>query len=172
MEIVKAIIRQIGVVLGAFISYIRKIYEQDKNNHLLQEQMRQQKALEGQMWEHMSNLQSELFEVFQHNHYPRLIPIKVPTDIRIDGYRYNKDMCRWTYFFTVDKTDFEEIVMVCCKSIQQKMETDMYSFRRQLEYRLPEEQMSYPNMMYGIRIVNLENRLDCVRITVVTAINP
>lgn len=172
MEILESILRQIGVVLGAFISYIRKIYEQDRNRRIAQEQMRLQKALECRIWEHMLNLQTELFEVFQHSCYPKLVQVKVPTDIRIDGYRYNKDGKTWHYFFTVDKTDFTEIVWVELKSIKQKMEVDMFSFKKKLEYCPPEQQMMYPDLMSGIRIVNLENRLDCVRITVVTAINP
>jgi len=172
MEILESILRKIGVVLGAFISFIRKIYEQDKRNRLLQEQMVVQQALEDRARKRIFVVQVELFEVFQHHHYPKLVPIKVPTDIRIDGYRYNESEQSWYYFFTVDKTDFEEIVWVCCKSIKDKMDTDIFSFKKYLEYRPLEEQMMYPDMISGIRIVNLENRLDCVRITVVTAINP
>lgn len=172
MEILKTIIRQLGIVLSVIISYIRKMYEQDRNNRIAQQQMNLQQSLEHSVWNHMRNIQRELFEVFQHNHYPKLIQIKIPDDIRIDGYKFDENIQNWIYFFTIDKTDFEEIAWVVCKSIKQKMDMDMFSFKKKLGCSQPEIQMMYPNMMNGIRVVNLENRMDCVRITVVTAIKP
>lgn len=167
-----SVVEQIGTIIGSTFKWLTNECEQRMDRIATLKQLNLQQELDNRIFQHMSQIQLELFEVFQHNRYPRLMPIKVPNNIRFDGYVYRKDLKNWNYFFTLDKSDFEEIARVVCDIIRKRMDEDMFSFKRELSYCTPDVQIMYPNMVHGIRVVNLENRMACVRITVVTAIKP
>jgi len=166
------VVEQIGKSICSIFKWFKDMYEQDRENNERLRKLYMQQQLEDRIFQHMYQIQLELFEVFQHNRYPRLLPVQVPEHIRPDGYVYSKDMQGYLYYFCIDKSSFDELAEIVCDSIRKRMDDNIFSFKRRLSYSMPDVQMSYPNMMYGICIVNLENRLDCVRITVVTVISP
>lgn len=170
-EIAKEIIRQIGVVLGAFISFIRKMYEQDKNNRLLQEQMRQQQQHNDRILQHIYQVRCELYNVMQYCHYSNLVQVHTLNDIRIRSYSSNGNVC----YFTIDKTDYtNQIPQVICDIICQDINRDIKNFQRTSLMNRPFDEIIafFPNLYYGIQISNVQNQMNCVQIAVTTFINP
>ena len=171
MEIVKEIIRQIGVALGTVISYIRKIYEQDKRNRMAQQQMQLHQQHKTRISQHICQVQCELYNVLQYCHYAGLIKINTPNDIRIRSYSSNGNVC----YFTIDKTDYtNQMPQVICDIICQDINSDIKSFQRTLLMNRPFDEIIafFPNLYYGIQISNVQNRTNCVQIAVTTFINP
>lgn len=171
MEILKSILKQTGVILGAFISFIRKIYEQDKRNRMAQQQIQLQQQHNDRILQHIYQVQCELYNVMQYCHYSNLVQVNTLNDIRIRSYSSNGNVC----YFTIDKTNYtNQIPQVICDIICQDINRDIKSFQRTLLMNRSFDEILafFPNLYYGIQISNVQNQMNCVQIAVTTAFKP
>lgn len=142
--------------------------KQAHQKYLAQESLKlaQEQALRIQ--QNMACLRKELFEVFSTSNYPKLIPLRTLQNIRPVSYEIQGRIV--LYYFTIDKEQCEKIAMTICNSICQDMKNDIITYGQFLiENYFPEElQLMYPNLWYGVQVLNVVNQETNVRLTIVS----
>lgn len=135
----------------------------------LQQQAQMQAIVQSQRLDWIfSEIQYELALVLHQAHYPNLIAINSPMDLRSDGYTIKNGVV--FYYYTIDKTTWEKFSTVVTGIICQNMNKDINTFSRYLTTNLTPQaaQGLYPILCCGLNVVNIEDSKTVVRLVVYT----
>lgn len=137
-------------------------------NYLAKQQERTAQERAIRIQQNMVCLRGELYDVFSTSRYARLTQVKTLTDIRPVLYEIRQGQI--LYCFTIAKEQCETIAMTICRSICQDMNNDVLTYSQCLmeNFYLQELQTMYPNLYFGIKILNVVNQETNVKLTVVS----
>ena len=142
----------------------------DSSKRKLANQLQQQQVFERNIFNFMTEIQTELFQVLHQNHYS-CFAVEYPNNIRICNWRQNQNQLIYT--FSINRNNRDTVMSDSgLRNVQKRINDDIQIYKNNLLHQYPNPSVIFPILVSGMFVVNIRLVSEMLLLDVVTQLRP